>query len=517
MNSAPSAIWNVTRGLEPRWRWATATTFASVSTVSRREFESIPASSHVVPCPVPVPSSRSRPPGFDAARAESNAPTFGSELMLKPRAFVSFRIASIAAGVRLMSRSFIPVVLGSPLLVKVGRPTLPRLPDPHTLVWRAIHLVARHDAKRLIEPVDVRWRITTAIWRGGGRVRGHQDAHRFFAPLPPPGRRPADEHALLAGESVDLRRRLAGQRHFVRLECDRESSKVADVLAKREAAIHVQSGERFKRIELFDQHLGAFSELLVIRLGPPVAQPSVAVVVASLVVKTMTDLVANDGANPPVIHRIVCFEGKKRRLQDRRRKDDLVLNRVVVGVHFLWRHQPERSIDGPAELRDLKIRFEFCRSLRISYQVVVLDGETGVASELIGVADLRREFRKLGERFLFGIRCHPIKRGDRLPVGFDQIRHHRLHPSFRRGWEMLLAVQFTDRFGHPVLHEGDAALPSLALLRLPVERAAKEFEVRINNRLAEEATLRGDDLRAQPCFPDVERCLRRERPDSGKK
>ena len=68
MNSAPSAMWNATRPSEPRCRRATAITFVSVSTVSRLDFESMPESSHAVPCPVPVPSSRNRPPGFDAAR-----------------------------------------------------------------------------------------------------------------------------------------------------------------------------------------------------------------------------------------------------------------------------------------------------------------------------------------------------------------------------------------------------------------------------------------------------------------
>ena len=44
----------------------------------------MPESSHAVPWPVPVPSSSNRPPGFDAARTASRAPTLTSDAMLKP-------------------------------------------------------------------------------------------------------------------------------------------------------------------------------------------------------------------------------------------------------------------------------------------------------------------------------------------------------------------------------------------------------------------------------------------------
>src|SRR6185295_19195354 len=67
----------------------------------------MPDKSQAVPCPVPVPNSRSRPPGFDAARTANNAPTFGSETIVKSSALVSLTMAWNAGGVRLISRSFI--------------------------------------------------------------------------------------------------------------------------------------------------------------------------------------------------------------------------------------------------------------------------------------------------------------------------------------------------------------------------------------------------------------------------
>src|SRR4051812_47323281 len=67
----------------------------------------MPDRSHAVPWPVPVPSSRSRPARFEAASTARSAPTFGSDIMVKPSALVSRTMGSDAGGVRLTSRVFI--------------------------------------------------------------------------------------------------------------------------------------------------------------------------------------------------------------------------------------------------------------------------------------------------------------------------------------------------------------------------------------------------------------------------
>ena len=60
----------------------------------------MPESSQAVAMPVPVPSSRKRPVGFEAARTWSNAPVRGSEAMLKLSSAVRASIAAQLPRVR---------------------------------------------------------------------------------------------------------------------------------------------------------------------------------------------------------------------------------------------------------------------------------------------------------------------------------------------------------------------------------------------------------------------------------
>ena len=69
--------------IDDRCRRAMAVTCSSTSTVSSRAPPSMPDSSQAVPMPVTVPSSSSRPPGFDAASAARSAPVFGSDAMVE--------------------------------------------------------------------------------------------------------------------------------------------------------------------------------------------------------------------------------------------------------------------------------------------------------------------------------------------------------------------------------------------------------------------------------------------------
>jgi hypothetical protein len=54
----------------------------------------MPSSSHAVDRPVPDPSSRNRPDGFDAASVRSNEHVSGSDAMTKPQARVSAQMAA---------------------------------------------------------------------------------------------------------------------------------------------------------------------------------------------------------------------------------------------------------------------------------------------------------------------------------------------------------------------------------------------------------------------------------------
>jgi len=85
--------------------------------------------------------------------------------------------------------------------------------------------------------------------------------------------------------------------------------------------------------------------------------------------------VADHDADRPVVDGVVRTEVKERRLEDSRGKDDLVLRRVVIGVHRLGCHLPLRSIDRAAELVDVALVLELVRSFPVSDEVAAIDPE----------------------------------------------------------------------------------------------------------------------------------------------
>jgi hypothetical protein len=58
----------------------------------------MPSSSHAVDKPVPVPSSRKRADGLDAAKVRNKEQVSGSDAIVKPKAQVSAQMAGVALG-----------------------------------------------------------------------------------------------------------------------------------------------------------------------------------------------------------------------------------------------------------------------------------------------------------------------------------------------------------------------------------------------------------------------------------
>src|SRR5665213_2564931 len=92
----------------------------------------------------------------------------------------------------------------------------------------------------------------------------------------------------------------------------RQTTKVTDVLAHRQYPVDVQRVNWIDGIILRTKPGCALLERLGIGRGPPVAQLAVAVGLATLIVKTVTDLMPNHGANRTIIHCIVSIHIEKR-------------------------------------------------------------------------------------------------------------------------------------------------------------------------------------------------------------
>ncbi len=120
----------------------------------------------------------------------------------------------------------------------------------------------------------------------------------------------------------------------------------------------MKAGHRFIGVVLGDQYACLGRKLRVIFLREPVVQIAVGVELAALIVEAMADLMPDDGADATVVHRIVGLHVEERRLQDRGRKHDLILFRVVVRIDSLRRHLPFVAIDRLAELVDIALDLE---------------------------------------------------------------------------------------------------------------------------------------------------------------
>src|SRR4029079_9166272 len=105
-------------------------------------------------------------------------------------------------------------------------------PDFHAFILGPIHAISRLHAESIIEGIDVAGRSIRTKLAGRVRIGLHALEQLRIAVLAAPHLPPAEEEALLSGETVDARRRLTVQRDPVRLERHRETREVADVLAE---------------------------------------------------------------------------------------------------------------------------------------------------------------------------------------------------------------------------------------------------------------------------------------------
>src|SRR5699024_7503603 len=91
---------------------------------------------------------------------------------------------------------------------------------------------------------------------------------------------------------------------------------------------------------LVDQRLGPFGESSPVLIGPPVIQCTIAVILGTLIIKAVTDFVANDRADTAKVLCRCRIRGEKRRLQDSSREDNGVFQRRVVSITRLRAHVP---------------------------------------------------------------------------------------------------------------------------------------------------------------------------------
>src|SRR3954451_15693780 len=114
---------------------------------------------------------------------------------------------------------------------------------------------------------------------------------------------------------------------------------------------------------------------LSIFAGPPVVHVSLRVEAPALIVKSMCDLVADDGTDRTIIDGVIHLDVKKRRLKNSRREVDVILQRVVIGVNRRRCHMPLERIRYSPDLRNPALALKYVGTERIACEISCFDFE----------------------------------------------------------------------------------------------------------------------------------------------
>ena len=226
------------------------------------------------------------------------------------------------------------------------------------------------------------------------------------------------------------------------------------------------------------QRIAELVEGGAVGIGPPVTQRARGVGLGALIVEAMADLVADHPADRAVIDRDVVGQREERALEDARREHDLVLHRVVIGVHRLRQHAPFGAVDRLAELGDIIGPLPLGRGHAVGNRVAGGDGQPLIGFEVRAVADLGIEARQLGAGLGLGFLAHPFDFGERFGEREAQVDDQFVHRRLVFGREVARDIFLADQLAQQAFGLADGALPARALLGRAAQGLAVEFEVR---------------------------------------
>ena len=325
-----------------------------------------------------------------------------------------------------------------------------------------------------------------------------------FAHLAAPHLAKAHVEALVARQAIEHGRRLAAQRDFIGFIGDRHARVVGDVLAQGQRAVDVVARQGAVAVVLLGQRIGLGGEVLAVGRGPPVAQVAVAIGLAALVVETVADFMADDGADGAIVDGVVRVGVEERRLQDGRGEDDFIHRRAVIGVHRLRRHAPLFAVDRFAQLGHLARGTKISGAHHVAHQVALDDLQLRVIAPFVRIGDLRRELGQLGLRFFLGFRAHPVQRVDAVLVGGQHVFHQFLHVRLALCREILRDIQFADGFAQHAFDGAHATLPARLVLRHATEYRAVEGKALVDEVFRQVAGIAAQQLPFEIRFQGVQ-------------
>ena len=277
---------------------------------------------------------------------------------------------------------------------------------------------------------------------------------------------------------------------------------VGHILAKCQLAVGEEARQHLDLIEEVAHHVGAFLEVLGIVGGPPLAQIAVLVELGALVVESVGHLMTDDHSDGTIVEGVVGLHIEERRLQNTCGEADLVGGRVVVGVHRLGSHIPDRIVHGLVQLLiDHIVDAPDGGSLDV-LPVVAADLEVRVVAPLVGISDLDDEgIELLMCHCLRGVR-HPLLSIDALSEGHLQVAHQLRHAFLGGSGEVLLDIQLTYSLAECSFCGTDGTLPARTVFLLARHDCSEEGKVLGTHLIVEEAGGGIDELPADIILQD---------------
>src|ERR1051325_2997855 len=198
---------------------------------------------------------------------------------------------------------------------------------------------AHHGLARLAAPgfLELRHVLDYAVHAeiaGGVLIVDGQEPRHLVGLVLAPDLSPADEYALLRRKAIDRPGRLArvSQRLHQRHVSDAQAAVVRSVFTERKLAAHVNVIHRDELVILINQALSTLFEGLFIFRRPPVLEIAFGVEERPLIVKSMSEFVANHRTHTAEIQRIISLEIIEWRLEDASREVDVIFRGFVKGI-----------------------------------------------------------------------------------------------------------------------------------------------------------------------------------------
>src|ERR1017187_5525800 len=337
-------------------------------------------------------------------------------------------------------------------------------------------------AERLLEFRQVGERTDDTVFPNRVRIRLHHDplffnANGIAAPLSP-----CNEELLFWSESVDVRRaRLAFEGLLEGEERDFGAAEVADALTQHQFAIVVNAGLDEVVVELIHYAGAALLELLQIAVRPPVSQAPLVIVLRALVVEAMRNLMADDHPDRAVVDGVGGVVIKARRLQDAGGENDLVPERVVVGVRGRRRHAPAAAVHRSADCEAVVFHDEMSAGEIVFEESTGADIDRAVVLPVVGIADLGIEGGDLGHRSLLGLVAHPRAAENVVPHSQKQVPHHLLRARLGLRREIFFRIPLAQGFTQELIGGFHATLPAGLYLCLAAQVLAEESEILLDD------------------------------------